>query len=72
MIIFFLINGFVIYIVHKAFSYDLYFIKNEDIFNNYQRIVDQKVLISLIVGVIAETAFAFGLLAKYIFNIKDN
>ena len=71
MIVFFVLNVFIVWIIHKAFLQDLLYLNEPDKYFEYKRLVDQKVLIALIAGVLAETALAFGLLARYVFNTSQ-
>jgi hypothetical protein len=66
-IIFLALNIFVAIIIWDSFCFDLEMLRN-DSFNEYKRLIDQKVLIALITGIIVETAIAFRLLAKHVFN----
>ncbi|MBR8842407.1 hypothetical protein [Pseudoalteromonas sp. JC3] len=60
------LNYFIVDFIKDLYEVDKANISNE----NYTRIIDQKVIMVLISGVLIETAIAFGLLAKSIFNIK--
>ena len=67
MLMFLGLNLFIVYLIYKAFSIDLDIIKSNP---SYDRLVDQKVLMTLIGSILAETAIAFGLLAKFLYFKK--
>lgn len=66
-VIFLCLNIFVAIIIWKAFCFDIEALRDNYI-EEYKRLIDQKVLIALITGIIVETAIAFRLLAKHVFN----
>ncbi len=66
-IIFLLLNIFVIYLIYEGFHQDIYFLEKDV---NYDRLINFKVILVLISGVVIETSIAFRLLAKNVLNVK--
>lgn len=65
-VVFITLNFFVVYLITTILENDITQIYLDP---KYKPIIDQKVIIALVTGVIAETALAFGLLARYVFKI---
>ncbi len=61
------LNLFVVCLVGYAFYNDIILLT---LHSEYVRLIDSETIITLIFGVISETALAFGLLAGYVFNPK--
>lgn len=63
-------NVLIGYVILKAFHLDIYYIKSSEI--KIDRLIDGKVIIALITGVVIQTAASFGILTKYVYEQKKD
>jgi len=60
-------TGCIFYLIYKAFFFDLDMIGQKS--EKYTRLIDAKVVIALITGVVLQAGAAFAILAKFVYHL---